>query len=152
MRTRIALGAAGVLLGLFGVFRLLTQVALGDLATLVAWLVAALVLHDGVLSPAVAGAGRLLHRLVPSRARTVLQPALVVAGLVTLIALPMIHRQGRYPASKALLRQDYTVNLLIAVAAIAGVGLLCYLTLVVRAQRASTANERPPASQGSRSE
>src|SRR5439155_10615261 len=54
---RWLLGVAGVLLALFGVFRLLTQIPAGNLLALVVWLVAALVLHDGVLAPLTGGIG-----------------------------------------------------------------------------------------------
>ena len=51
MRTRLLIGGAGVLLGLFGVFRLVTQIPSDDLIALFVWLVAALLVHDGLVSP-----------------------------------------------------------------------------------------------------
>ena len=131
MRLRIALGAAGVALGLFGVFRLLTQIDSPDLVQLAIWLVAALVLHDGVLSPVILAVGAVLTR-VPARARAALQGGLIAGALVTVVALPLIRREGTQPDSKAILQQNFTANLaiLLAVVAVAAVGY--YVVLVVR--------------------
>jgi hypothetical protein len=150
MRTRVLIGAAGVLLGLFGVFRLLTQIPSDDLLVLFVWLLGALVIHDGLLSPLVVGVGALVTRFVPPRARGVLQGALVVAAAVTVIALPLIHREGSQPPVKAILRQDYAANLGVLIGLIAAGAVLLYAVRVLRdrqrdPQRASSANERPPA-------
>lgn len=132
MRIRVALGAAGILLGLFGVFRILTQVPGADLLVLLEWLVAALVLHDGVLSPIIALVGVGVSRVVPPRARRFLVPALVVGGLITVVALPLIYREGTQPASKAILQQNYGANLAVLLGTVAGVMLLAYVAAVAR--------------------
>lgn len=142
---RVAFGTAGVLLGLFGVFRLLTQVDSYDLFVLLCWLVGALVLHDGVLSPITVAVGTVLARVLPPRARRYTQGALVAGALLTLIALPMIYRQDSQPAVKAILQQDFAANLGILLAIIAGGALLLYATAVVRDRRRSATNGRPPA-------
>lgn len=135
MRTRLALGAAGVALALYGVFRLVTQVPLADLIVLVVWLVLAVAIHDGVLSPAVIAIGWLLNRLVPKRARGHVAAALIGGGLVTVIAIPLIYREGSQPPDKAILRQDYTSNLTVLLAAIAAASLALYAGRVVRDHR-----------------
>ncbi|WP_375481301.1 hypothetical protein [uncultured Jatrophihabitans sp.] len=134
MRTRIALGVLGVALGLFGVFRLLTQIDTPDLIQLLIWLVVAVALHDGVLSPVLLAVGAALAR-IPARARAVLQAALVVGALITVIALPLIHRAYTLPSQKAILRQDYGANLGILLAIVAGGALLLYAFRVVRTWR-----------------
>jgi hypothetical protein len=50
---RITLATAGLLLGLFGVYRLFTEIPLPSLVVLGVWLLAALLVHDGLVSPAV---------------------------------------------------------------------------------------------------
>lgn len=155
MRTRLLLGAAGVLLGLFGVFRLLTQVSSSDLVALAEWLVGALVLHDAVLSPLIVGVGWVLARTVRPRARRWIQAALVAGGIVTVIALPLIHRQGTQPDSKAILRRDYGTNLLVLLAVVAGVALVGYLIDTMRGRSGrgtSTVNRRPSEAQDSPAE
>ena len=72
---RISLATAGILLGLYGAFRLLTKWGSSTLLVLVAWLIGAVVIHDGLLSPAVVAVGWFLARTVPARARRYLQGA-----------------------------------------------------------------------------
>lgn len=133
MRTwRIVLVLTGGLLGLFGVFRLLTEIPFPSLVLVAGWLVAAVVIHDGIVSTTIIGIGALLHQGVPDRARRYLQFALIAAGLVTVIALPMIYRQGSQPTPKALLLRDYATNLLLVLGIVAGVSLLGYVVDLVQ--------------------
>ncbi len=143
-RMRIVLGAAGIALGLFGVFRLLTEVSGYDLMVLFCWLVGALVIHDGLLSPLIVGIGVALHRLVPDRARRYLQGGLVAGGLVTVVAVPLIYRQDSQPAAKALLQQRFGANLATLLTLMAGLTLLLYLGRVLRdGHDVSTEKARP---------
>ena len=142
MRLRIALGAAGVLLGLFGVFRLLTQVPLFDVLVLVGWLVGAVVVHDAILSPLVLAVGSLVTGLVPRRAAGYVQGALVAGGLISVIAVPMIYRQGSQPPQKAILEQNFGGNLALLLALVLAGTLLLYVLRVVLEARA--AKRRPP--------
>ena len=96
---RIALGVAGGLLLTFGVFRLVTELDPGDLFVLGVWLVAAVALHDGLIAPITVGTGVALTR-VPPRARRYLQGALIVGALITVIAIPLIGRQGTQPSPR----------------------------------------------------
>jgi hypothetical protein len=140
---RIILVIAGVGLGLFGIFRLATEVPLANLLWLLVWLVAATVIHDGILSPFVVGVGWLLRRLVPDRARRYLQFALIMIGLVTVIALPMIYLRGSQPAVKALLLRNYGANLALIISAVTVVTLAVYAIRVARGQPSTTAHEHP---------
>lgn len=135
MRLRLVLGGAGVLLGLFGVFRLITQVAVHDLLYLLMWLIGALIIHDGIVSPALLALGRLIGVTTPPRARLYLQGALIVAGAVTVIALPLIYRAHSQPPVKALLEQNFAANLGILLAVIAVVAVVWYSVQVLRDQR-----------------
>jgi hypothetical protein len=152
MRLRIVLGTVGVLLGLFGVFRLLTQVPLGDVVFLLVWLVGALIVHDGILSPLVLAVGGLVARTVPPRARRFVQGGLVSGALITLIALPMIYRAHSQPTVKAILEQNFAANLGVLLAIVAGGAVLLYLLRVVRDHQAvSATNSRSPADHDSSS-
>lgn len=133
-RPRVLIGAAGILLGSFGAFRLLTEVAGGALLAVVVWLVGALVLHDVVLSPLVVGLGTALGRL-PARARTYVQGALIAGGLVTVIAVPLIYRAGTQPRVEAILNLHYGTNLGLLLVMIAVLALLGYLRRVVQQRR-----------------
>jgi hypothetical protein len=146
MHLRLPLGIAGILLGFFGVFRLLTQVPPSALVILALWLVVALVIHDGILSPVVVGAGWAVARVVPPRARRYLQGALIMAALVTVIAIPMIYRQDSQPRSKSMLLQSFGANLTLLIGIIAGLSLLAYAVRVARdqsGQRPSAAGAPP---------
>ena len=134
MRTsRIALAVAGALLLTFGVFRLVTKLDSGDLLVLGVWLAAAVVLHDGLIAPITVGTGVALTRVSP-RARRYLQGALVVGALITVIAIPLIGRQGTQPESKAILLRDYTTNLALLLGMTGAVAVLLYALRVMRQQ------------------
>ncbi len=128
-RWRIALGAAGLLLVGYGVFRIVTQVPIGSVLLLAGWLVGVVAIHDGLLSPLIVAVGVLVAR-VPPRARRSLQTALVVGAIVTSIALPLIARRGSQPAAKALLLRDYGANLVVLLGVIAVVSLVQYAVRV----------------------
>lgn len=144
---RWLLGGLGVVLLTYGSWRIVQYSAATRPAQLGIWLAAALVLHDGILSWLVVGIGWLLARFVPGRARSYLQGGLITAGLVSLVAAPLIYRRGRSQPGQALLERDYLANLLIIAACIAAVTAIAYLVRVRR--EASVAKVRPPADQTS---
>ena len=130
-RQRLVIGTCGLLLGLYGVLRLVSQNSWTDLGFIVLWMVAAVAIHDGLLSPTVLAVGRLLTA-VPARARRWLQLVLLVAGLVTVVAVPLIHREGSQPANKALLVNDYGDRLTLLLVVVSLAGLLGYAVQVAR--------------------
>jgi hypothetical protein len=136
---RIILVASGILLGLFGVFRLLTQISGPSLLALAIWLACALIIHDGLLSPAVVGVGWALRRLLPDRERRYLQAWLIMSALVVVIAIPMIYLRGSQPAVKAILLQDYAANLGLIIGILAAVTLASYGVRVLRDRSARSA-------------
>jgi len=129
---RIVLAIAGLLLGAFGVFRLLTEIPTGSVNKLAIWLVAALIIHDLVIAPSVVGLGWALRRGVPDRERRYLQVALIMIAVVTVIALPMIVLRDSQPPVKALLLRDYTANLALLIGLIAAVTAASYAVRVAR--------------------
>ena len=50
-----------------------------------------------------------------------------MAAMITLVALPMIYLQRTFPPEKALLEQDFGVNLMILLAVAAVISLLGYV-------------------------
>ena len=130
---RIALGVAGGLLLTFGVFRLVTELDAGDLLVLLVWLIAAVALHDGLIAPITVGSGIALAA-VPPRGRRYLQGALLAGALITVIAIPLIGRQGTQPESKAILLRDYTANLALMLGMTAALALALYALRVLREQ------------------
>ena len=72
---------------------------------------------------------------IPPRARRYLQAGVIMAALVTVIALPMINQQRRQPPSKTLLQQDFEVNLMILLGIVAAGCLAAYAIRVARDRR-----------------
>ena len=109
-----ALGAIGVLLAAYGGWLLVTRGH--DLDNVVVWLVAGVVLHDGVLAVATIVLGAIAVRLVPPPARAPLAVGFVVLGSVTLLAVPVLGRFGERPDNTTLLDRDYTAGWLVLAA------------------------------------
>ena len=94
------------------------------------WLLAGVLLHDLVLVPAVAVVGWLVTRLVPGPLRPVVRGGLVVAALVTIVALPVVSGRGD-PANPSSTPLDYPRNLALVLLAVA----LGTVVLAVRRHR-----------------
>ena len=144
MKVRIALAVAGLLLGGFGVFRLFTQVPHPKLIMLGMWLIGALVIHDGILSPLIVAVSWVLAKVIPPRARRYVQAALIMSALVTIIAIPMIYRRGHQPQVKAILQQNFGGNLTVLIGIIAAVSLLLYALQVARDRPRTTTTDPVP--------
>jgi hypothetical protein len=138
LQWRIGLTISGVLLGVYGAGRLLTEIPTHSLVLLAAWLIGAVIIHDGLVSPVVVGVGWLLHRFVPPRGRGYLQAWLIMGALVTVIAIPMIHLRNSQPAIKAILRQDFAGNLTLILGIIGAGTLIAYAIRVARDQAGRT--------------
>lgn len=143
---RRAFAVVGVALLAYGVARLFLVVAWPDLLLLAAWLVGALVVHDGLLSPLVLGVGAALRRWVPARGRRFVQLALVAGAMVTVVALPMIYLEGSQPPEKAILLQHYGLNLTLVLALVAAMTLALYAVRVARGRRGASTlpDDEPP--------
>jgi hypothetical protein len=139
---RIVLAVVGVGIGTYGISQLLTQVPRQTLMLLALWLIAALIIHDGLLSPAIVGVGAALRRFVPDRGRRYLQFGLITAAMVTVIAVPLIYRAHTQPPAKALLLQDFGINLTVLLAAIGSGTLIAYAVRVARDR--SLPDRQPP--------
>ena len=141
-RWRMVLAVAGILLGLFGVGRLVTQVPVHSLIGLAVCLVASLVIHDGIASPLVIAVGALLAR-VPPRGRRYLQAGMIAGAMITVIAVPMIARQDSQPLSKSILNQNFGGNLTLLLGLVAAATLVAYAVRVARDQSRSSGASTP---------
>jgi len=135
MRFRLALGAAGVALALFGVLRIFQNEDRTNPRGLARWLIGAVILHDGVLVPTTMLVGLVLTHLLRPRLLRFVQGALVVSGLITIIAIPLIDRRGSQPVVKALEQQNYGLHLAVLVGLVVGVTAIAYGGQVVRDRR-----------------
>lgn len=130
---RIALGVLGVVALGYGAGRLLLGLPMATLLVLAAWLLVALLVHHGVLQPVLLAVGAALQRL-PDRARGFVQAGLIMVGAVTIIAMPLLLRQRSQPAAKAMLLQDYGLNLAVLVVIIVVGTLIAYGVARARAR------------------
>lgn len=91
---RLLLGSAGIALGLVGVWQFFAHVPASGWVRVAVWLVAGIVVHDGLLAPLGVVSGRLVSRRAPAPAR----PAVRLAGLgvltLLLLATPLLATGG----------------------------------------------------------
>ncbi|MFF4018705.1 hypothetical protein [Streptomyces sp. NPDC001843] len=132
---RVMTGAAGLALLGVGVSLLLD---VRDLTDVLVWLGGAVVLHDVLIAPLVLLVGLGLG-LVRGRVRGAVRGALLVAGALTVVALPPLLRPGPR-GNSSVLPLDYPRNWLLALVAVATV-----TALLVTAQGVRRSRGRPPA-------
>ncbi|MEV8378628.1 hypothetical protein AB0P21_38165 [Kribbella sp. NPDC056861] len=123
---RAALGATGVGLGLWGLRLLLQAVSVDALIRLPLWLGGAVLVDDFFLVPLTLAAGWLLTRwsMGPDRHRIVgtVRTTGLYVGITTLIAIPLLIRQGT-GANPTVLPRNYLRDWLLLEATIIVIGL-----------------------------
>lgn len=144
-RWRIALLGVGVALLAFAGYTLLVEVAPARYVAILLWLAGAIVLHDGVAAMAVLGVSVLLRRAghrIPFGVIVVLQGALAVGAIVTVLVLPEIVKQAIGTANASILPLDYLSSLLAFFVVLGAATAILALAVMVR-QR-SRAGARTP--------
>jgi hypothetical protein len=131
---RLVLGILGVLVLLYGIVNLGVHIPGQTLVWVAVWLIAAVIIHHGLISPVVIGVSVLLRRLIPDRGRRYVQAGLLTAVPLTVIGIPMIYRQGSQPPSKAMLLQNFTANVGLLLGIIAALFLVGYAIRIARDQ------------------
>jgi hypothetical protein len=115
-RWRIGLLILGLaLLGLGGVV-LLQEVNPKRYLGIVIWMVGALILHDGIIAPIVFVVTLIMRRKltkVPAVVVAIIQGALVVGGIVTIIVVPQIMKKAIGTLSSSILPQNYALHLVV---------------------------------------
>jgi hypothetical protein len=140
VKTRIGLAVAGVGVGLWGLWLLLDALELPALIRLPIWLGGAVVADDFFLVPLTVGVGWLVTRWSsgPDRHRTVgaVRTTLLYVGITSLIAVPLLLRQGK-GANPTVLPRDYLRDWLLLEATIILAGAVGYF-FTLRRSRASS--------------
>lgn len=113
MGLRYAVGGLGLAVMAFGGFLLVREPEPWRIAL---WLAGGVLVHDGLIAPLVIAVGALCAA-AGLRLRGVPRAALVVAGSLTVIALPPLLRPGGV-ANASVLPLDYPRNWLLAMGAI----------------------------------
>jgi hypothetical protein len=129
------LGALGVGIGLWGLRLLLQTLSVSALLGLPIWLGGAVIADDFLLIPLTVGAGWLVTRwaMGPDRHRTVatVRTTLLYVGITTLVAIPLLIRQGK-GVNPTVLPRDYLRDWSLLEATIVLIGVL---VLVVQRRR-----------------
>lgn len=134
-RLRIMLGAVGVLIAGYGAWRIVSTARLTRPRELAEWLFGALLLHDALFAPAVAVIGAVLGRLLKGRAPRLaryLAGALLVGAMVTVVAVPLIHRRGHTPAGSTLEARNYGGGLSVVLGVVLAAALVAYGIRTIR--------------------
>ncbi|MEV0283337.1 hypothetical protein AB0H36_04365 [Kribbella sp. NPDC050820] len=136
MKARVALAAVGLGVGLWGLWLLLDALDPPALLRLPLWLGGAVLADDFVLVPLTLAVGWLLTRRSGLGA---VRTTLTYVGLTTLIAIPLLLRQGS-GANPTVLPRNYLRDWLLLEAAIITVGLIVFAAqrLTLRRSRASS--------------
>ncbi|QHC23313.1 hypothetical protein [Streptomyces sp. GS7] len=130
---RLLVGAAGMALMGVGASLLLDRQQ--DLMGVLEWLGGAVVLHDALIAPVVLLVGLVLVR---GGVRGPIRGALLVAGALTAVALPVLLRPGPR-ANSTVLPLDYPLNWLLTLVAVA-----TFTALLVVAKAVRRSRRRPP--------
>jgi hypothetical protein len=140
--TRVALGVAGVLFAVFGVYELLGR-GPANLVGTVLWLAGGVILHDGVLAFATIAVVWVGALLVPARHRAPVAAALIVLATVTVSAVPVLGRFGARPDNPTLLDRNYLAGWLVF-AGLVSAGTAGVVLLRRRRSRSDRPASRPP--------
>jgi hypothetical protein len=128
--TRALLGSVGAGFGLWGLWLLVNTVEPSALIRLPIWLGGAVLADDFFLVPTTITIGWLVTRWStgPDRHRTVdaVRTTLLYVGLTTLIAIPLLLRQGK-GANPTVLPRDYLRDWLLLEATIIAAGAVVFL-------------------------
>ncbi len=79
-----------------------------------AWFVAGPLVHDGIVAPAVGLTGLLLTRVIPVPWRTPVIAGVVLSGVLTLVAIPLLWRPYGTAVNPGLHDRNYGAGLAIA--------------------------------------
>ena len=132
---RIVLVVIGVLVMAFGAYVMVTTVRPNRIGGLATWLIAAVVLHDAILSPFVVAVGLLLRRTgraVRAWAVVVAQAAVVLGTVLVLVVVPEIAAKAHGQKNPTVLPFDYGARLLLVEGVLVAV---VVVVLVVAARR-----------------
>jgi hypothetical protein len=140
-RWRLGLVLFGLaLLGLGGLV-LLQEVNPKRYIGILTWFAGALIIHDGIIAPVVFGTSLIMRKVgsrVPPVVIAIVQGAIVIGGIITLIVVPEILKKWVGTLSTSILPQNYLLNLVLfygALGAVTVVVLGGYLKMFARRQK-----------------
>ena len=131
----------GVALLVVGAAVLMVDVSASSYPGLFVWLAGSLVLHDGVLAVIVVVVSVVLRRSsrrIPFGVLLIVQGAVVVAAIASLVVVPEILKKGIGTTNPTVLPLEYGVNLLwfyAVLAVLTALAVLVYLRVAARRQK-----------------
>jgi hypothetical protein len=134
----LVLGLA--LLGV-GVVVLMQEVKPTRYLGIASWFIGALIIHDGIIAPTVFLITVVMRRrlsMVPAIVVAIIQGALVVAGIITLIVVPEILKKWIGTLSSSILPQNYALHLAlfyVALVLLTAGAIVAYRVIFTRRQK-----------------
>jgi hypothetical protein len=144
--TRIILASFGAVFVVLGAVIMQQTVSTQHILGLLLWLACALIIHDGIVAPAVFVATIVMRkagRSVPPAVLSIIQGAIVVGSVFSAIVLPAIYAKRLAP-NDTILPFDYAGRLGLLWAAVVVAAALAIFAYYLAARRQK---ERAPASQ-----
>lgn len=130
----VGLAVATPILG-YGVTGALTQLPGVQLTSFLRYVVGAAVINDVVVAPAVGVLAWLVVRRVPAVAVGPVQAALLVSGVVGLVAWPFVRGYGVTEGEPSFLSRDYAASVLTVWAVIWGLAAAVVVVRLLNARR-----------------
>lgn len=143
----MALAAAGIVVLAIGAVLALTELRPSWYASIALWLIAALVIHDGVIAVGVLGVSILARRAsrrIPFAVVLVIQGAAVIAAIVIALVVPEIIGQAFGTANSSVLPLDYVRNLLGFLAALVALAAATSAGIVIMGRFRERASTKAP--------
>jgi hypothetical protein len=100
-----------------------------------AWFLGGPLLHDGIVAPAVGLTGLLLTRVVPVPWRTPVTAGVVLSGVLTLVAIPLLWRPYGTVVNPGLHDRNYGAGLAVALGVVWAAVIVAGVTRQIRSSR-----------------
>jgi hypothetical protein len=121
-RWQLGLILFGIALLAVGVWVLHLEVSPKRYIGILEWFLGALILHDGIFAPAIFGISVILRKMtdrVPFVIIALIEGALVIGAIVSLLFIPEILKKMIGTLSSSILPQDYALHLVVFYAVLA---------------------------------
>jgi hypothetical protein len=140
-RVRIALILFGLAFMGLGAYVAWIWLSHKQYARVLEWLIGALIVHDGIIAPAVFVSTLIARRLgdrIPAVVIAIVQGALAIGGIVILLFLPEVIKKAIGTNSSSILPQNYGLHLVlfyVVLAVLTGAAIAFYARVFARRQK-----------------
>jgi hypothetical protein len=140
-RWRLGLLLLGLALLGLGVVVLFQEVKPTRYIGILSWFIGALMIHDGIIAPVIFMVTVIMRRVfvrVPAVVVAIIQGALVIGGIITIIVVPEILKKWIGTLSTSILPQNYALHLgffYVALVVLTAIAIGIYVRLYARRQK-----------------